>query len=490
MNNIFFQISNPDFFVICRPPDRGSDFFRNTPHVFKEFSIGINFYVSDTGRGRVQKISETGEFILEFKNGHADRPLRNPFGVACNESKVFISEPSEARISTFDIFGNFVDAFGDDYLARPRHLSYHEARNSLIISDEKKGVYIVNLDNKERTHINSYRIDNEETRPLNRPYSASLDFYDNLYIANHGSHEILQFSPEKFSYSNLDLWVERIDTRKFPIIGVWVSVKDNQGSYLKDLHDESFSIIENDANVGPLSTSYLKEFDDQATWVIYLSRSRYMKPYQDSLNWLTDFFLKNLRELDKVKLVTYSSTFKDSSEFTNSRLNLRKALHSRAVDEMNSNEVTAMNRGLYHTIGQLIPEKGKKSIILVTAGEVYSPLDGSFSTAKLEAYAHNNHIPVFVISFENPEIAGMKEKKKVLEELAVKTGGRYYGAYHSNLNTIDSEMRNAPQNQYVLVYRSGADTEWEKQYMDIKVKAEFQGRTAVETSGYFIPDEK
>lgn len=446
------------------------------------------FYIADSGNNRIQKYNHDGELQFSFSTTANGFRLNYPFGVACAAGgKVYVSEPLESRISVFDEFGNFLEFVGDTYLGRPRHLNYNREKNTLVVADEKHGVYLINLSTRQRKHITGYRED-ERFLKFIRPYAAAYDSYGNLYIADYGAHQIVQFTPEQMLYSNLDVWVERVDSRSFPMVGLWVSVKDHYNNYITDIDSESFMLTENNANVGRLRADYLDQFQDRASWVILISKSERMKNYRDSYTWLADFFISELREKDKVKVISYADTTREDSEFTNSRLRLLEALHQNTNEDYKTASAMAVGRALYRSVDQLVPEKGRRAVIYITDGDLSDEGLADYSLTRIKAYAANNHIPVFVISYEHPDVENRTRSKERLKELTKETQGRYYYAY-GNLSSLKDDLLSVKEQRYVLNYRSLANSDWHKQYMELKLNVKFQGRTGFETAGYFIPEE-
>jgi len=307
-----------------------------------------------------------------------------------------------------------------------------------------------------------------------------------MFVADYGAHELVQFVPEQFMYSNLEVWVERVYADDYPNIGVWVSVKDQLGNYLVNLDSDNFSLIENDANIGRIGTAYLKKFSNQSSWVVVVSRSESMKQYSENLPWLSDFFVSGLREKDRVKVISYNNDIRPDSDWTNSRLKVHKALQVSSESDYKGDGVEGLGKTLYEGIGDLLPEKGSRALVWITDGLIYPENMDNFTIARIENYARNNHIPIYIISFENPDHVNWKMKGKLLRDLADRTGGRYYNAYDSSLGQLKEALRGSGEQRYVLTYQSNGDSKWKGQYMDIRVQVDFQGRIGMERAGYFI----
>lgn len=445
---------------------------------------GEHIFIVDQGNDRIQKISPQGEFVQEIRQIRDRQNLSSPFGIACDANQIIITEPDMGRISAFDTFGNFTGYIGEGLFNKPRHVSITE--QYILIADEVNGVILIDRLKWKSMTLDRYRTGENIENVFYRPYSSFIDRYGNLYVVDYGGHDIVQFVPEQFIYSNLEVWVERVYAKEFPHVGVWVSVKDQLGNYLTDLTSDNFTIEENGAQVGRLGTSYLKQFENQSRWIVLISKGAAMKNYQDSLNWVSDFFLSNLREKDLVKVLSYHDSVRADSEWTNSRLRIRQGLSSVAQSDLTSDSVTATGQAVYQAIGELLPEVGRRALIWITDGNIRPGSMEDFNLARLENYARNNHIPIFVVSFENPDFPDWKHNREYLREFARKTGGEYYSSQSPAMSEIEEKLRSVVEERYVLNYESNGDVDWKDQYMDIRVNVKFQGRTGMETSGYFI----
>ncbi|MDH5716779.1 MAG: NHL repeat-containing protein [Spirochaetia bacterium] len=450
-----------------------------------------NFFIADSGNNRIQKISADGSFIISFDEVASGFKLNNPFGIACtSEGKIYVSEPNEGRLSLFDEFGNFLGFWGERLLKRPRHVQIDAKGEYLIVTDEKEGVILINLKTNELKQIKNFTTKNGVVSSFIRPYSASLDYFGNLFVTDYGAHKVFQFVPEQFLHSNLEVWIERIYEKSFPKIGIYVSVKDQYGNILNVLNSDNFNILENNADVGRVGTSYLNQFKIQGSYTILLSRSSYMKNYTDTLNWVTDFITKSLRQKDSVKVISYEDTYREDSKWTNSRLEIHKALRLTEANDYKSNKLLGLGKALYHSISQTIPKKGKRALIWVTEGLLSDSGLSEINLSRIEQYAINNHIPIYVISFENNQNINYKEHKERIKNLAEKTGGFYFSAFSQELKQIENYLKDQEEKRYVITYESGASKDWKGRFMDVKVRVNFQKRIGIENSGYFIPNER
>lgn len=440
------------------------------------------FFIADSGNNRVIRVNPEGEVLQEIRQTVEGYSLHQPFGIACAPDKLlYVSIPSEGRILVFDAYGNYLYQLGDTVLKKPRHLYFDNAKEKLYIADEQAGLFIYD---PQTEAIENPDILDEEGSFL-RTYSTTTDSYGNLYVADFAAHQIKRFTPEEQLYNNLDVWVERISSTTFPSVGLFVTVRNEQGKYIRNLSPEHFLVRENDSETNWIRTDYLEQFQNQASVVVLLSRTASMAAYKDTLTWTSDFILKNLRENDKVRLDSYGNSYREDTPFTNSRLRIQQGFREEREGDYQEDNPRILGSAIYSAVSSLIPENGKKAVIWITAGNTENAFE-QIAFNRLEDYARINHIPVFVINYENPDLLYAKETVEVLRRFSEATGGKYYRAF-DGMENIWEEINETPETRYVINYESGGKKEWHNQYMDVEVLVRFQGRRGSERTGYFIP---
>ncbi len=450
------------------------------------------FYVVDSGNHRVQKISQSGSFSISFpekENGHF---LNSPFGIACHKAgKIYVSGKGQNKISIFDEYGNFISSFGQNFLKKPRHIHLNQKQNYLSIADETGSVFVYDLKSNKVKSINEYRTQEEGNKKFIKPYSIMLDSLDNLYVADYSDHKLIQFSPEKALMNNLEIWLERVDTNSFPVIALWVSIKDHLRNYVSDLNEKNFEIFENNVRIQGVRKDYLQNFTNQMKISILVSRTKKMKEYQEGLKRTLNFIISDLRQKDKIKLIGYRMNYQDETPWTNSRILLKDRIQKinpkKEAAESNSNMYKNLGKNLYYAGQSLLKEKGKRALIWIHEGEIDEYHSGSISMWKTENFLKNNHIPLYIINFESPGILNAKDKKETLMQMARNTRGEYYKAYSSSLKDINKRIRSQKKERHVIYYKTHALKEWKGQYMELKLNVKLHKRVGSEIGGYFVP---
>ncbi|RME90306.1 MAG: hypothetical protein D6767_07050 [Candidatus Hydrogenedentota bacterium] len=447
-------------------------------------------YVADSGNNRIVKLDKDGTFISEFSHTVEEETLHEPFGLACSENYgIFVSLPYESRLARFDEYGNFLGYVENDHLSKPRHIQFSANQSKLLIADEENGILFYDLNHNQWRMLQEFETSDGKVISFLRAYSAVEDFFGNLYVADYAAHTIYRFTPERYLYANLEPWIERIDASNFPTVAVWASVKDYKGNYLTDLSGDYFRIQENDAEVGRLSGSYLKQFENQSSWILLLDRTKSMQEFLSSLEWTLDFIITDIRIKDKIKLMSYTNEFREDTQWIRSRLKLQQALKAHLDSDYQSNQTDGLLPALQAAVSKLLPQQGKRAIIWITAGATFP--ENTIRVTQLARYARVNHIPIFIISYEKQVAADSEQNQSDMKEkfkaLAKSTGGKYYPAFREHLTKILSDLRSVPEERIVLLYKSVADPNWKKQYMEIRLDVKFRGSQGYETGGYFIP---
>ena len=454
------------------------------------------FIVADSGNNRLQRIADDGKYIASIARAAEGDGMQTPFGIWCDNEEIWLTETAAARISHLDRYGNIVHEYSPGEIKKPRHITWDAELAQFLIADEAAGIVFMDKNGKVTRRTTGYNNPNGRFVTFARPYAAAFDPFRNLYVADYGSSEVVQFAPVGEKFGQLYLTVEKVSAAKFPMLGVHVTVAAEPTSaqrdtglmnYLTDLKAEDFKIFENDASVGNLGAEYLKQFDDVLQISVLISRSARMKEYETQLPWLLDHILTHLREKDRVKILSHGSDVRVESDFINSRLKLLQSAKLALADEnLAKSALATISPGIYDGITGLITREGKKALLYVTDGECDDDAITPYGKERLIEYARANHIAIHVISFEHPQSMAFSGAKESLQELAKKTGGTYYRALEIDPR-IDEHLRQTREVRYVLSYQSLAKKEMRGQYIDLRVMARFRNRRGLELNGYFIP---
>jgi hypothetical protein len=454
------------------------------------------FIVADSGNNRLQRIGDDGRFIAFIQRPAEGDPMQSPFGIWCDEDSLWLTESGAARVTQLDRYGNIVAEHSPPGLSKPRHITFDAEQQQFLLADEAQGLIRLSKSGEILGKVTGYTNPDGRFITFARPYAAAYDPFRNLYVADYGSSEVVQFAPASEKFGQLYLQVEKISAAKFPTIGVYVTVSTGPAGaqsdtgiprYLTELKASDFRIFENDTSVGNLGADYLQRFDEVLNTVILVSRSERMREYESQEQWVLDHLLKQIREKDRLRVLSHGSDVRAESEFINSRLKILQTVKA-ATAEGNTTRsaLGSMSAGLYDAVTELLTREGKRAVVYLTDGEADDDTLSPYSKDRLVDYARANHIPIYVISFEHPENMKSPEAREALVALAKKTGGVYYRALEIDPR-IDALLRQQKEVRYLLSYQSMVRKQTSGQYVDMRVAARFRNRKGLELSGYFIP---
>ncbi|WP_169314431.1 tetratricopeptide repeat protein [Turneriella parva] len=453
------------------------------------------FIVADSGNNRLQRVDESGKFIAFISRPEDSDALQTPFGLWCNEESIWLTESGAGRVTQLDRYGNVVKEFSPPELKKPRHITWDEDQQLFTIADESSGILFMNPAGSIVRKTTGYNSPTGKFVTFARPYAATYDAFRNLYVADYGSSEVVQFAPVSEKFGQLYMQVEKVNAARFPSVGVYVTVsaspltmgKSALPQYLTELRPEDFKIFENDAPVGNLGTQYLGQFDQVLQAAIVISRSKRMQEYETQIPWVLDHLLTKIREKDRYRIMSHGSDVRTESDFISSRLKILQSVKmALAENQLSEQTVGSMSSAIYDAVGELISREGKRAVIYLTDGSADDDALTPYSKDRLVDYARANHIPVHVISFEHPQSAAVAGAREALQDLAKRTGGSYHRALEIDPN-IDAILRGQKEVRYVLSYQSFARKQMRGQYVDLRVSARFRERRGLDLSGYFIP---
>jgi Ca-activated chloride channel homolog len=224
------------------------------------------------------------------------------------------------------------------------------------------------------------------------------------------------------------------------LVSVPVSVIDRQGTYVVDLQQEDFRIYED--GVEQLITHF-SNIDQRFSAVLLMDTSGSTASFLGEMKGSAKSFVKQLRPVDRVQPVYFHGEIKPLTAQSISDPNLLRT----AIDQMSpgpSDLGTRLYDAVYFALSVLEPVPGRKAVILFTDGE------NTWSKATMKStlrQAEESDTIIYTLQYGNPPA------QKYLQQLAEKTGGRYFMA--PDVNTISksfAEVAEELRRQYVLGY--------------------------------------
>jgi len=246
------------------------------------------------------------------------------------------------------------------------------------------------------------------------------------------------------------------------LVSVPVTVFDRQGQYVVDLQQNDFRIYEDGAEQ---QIAHFSNVDRPFSVALLIDTSGSTSPFLDQIKRAAKAFVEQLRPSDTVRPVYFHGERKSLTKAgTNDR-----ALLNAAINQMEPGSVM-MGTRLYDAVDfalQILkPESARKAIVLFTDGE------NTWGNATMKSTlreAEESDIIVYTLQY------GDMPPDKYLQQLADKTGGRYFKAgdnkaIKESFAGIAEELRR----QYVIGYYSKQAAQSGRE-RKIKVKVDRKG---------------
>ncbi len=243
------------------------------------------------------------------------------------------------------------------------------------------------------------------------------------------------------------------------LISVPVTVLNRQGQYVVDLQQGNFKIFEDDV---PQSIAHFSNVDRPFSVVLLIDTSSSTAPFLDQIKVSAKVFVEQLRSLDKVRPVYFHGEIKSLTRTATNDVSVLRD----AIDQMEAGSGdlgTRLYDAVDFSLNALRPEQTRKAVILFTDGE---NTWGKATMKATLAAAEESEVIFYTLQY------GALPAQKYLQQLADRTGGRYFKAgdislIRQSFVTVADELRR----QYLIGYYPGEHRQDGKERM-IKVKVD------------------
>jgi Ca-activated chloride channel homolog len=224
------------------------------------------------------------------------------------------------------------------------------------------------------------------------------------------------------------------------LVSVPVTVINRQGQYVVDLGQSDFRIYEDGAEQ---TIAHFSNVDRPFSVALVIDTSDSTAPFLDKIKGAAKAFVEQLRPSDTVRPIYFHGEIK---ALTTVGTNDRRVL-SAAIDQIQSGP-WRMGTRLYDAVdfafNALKPETTRKTVILFTDGENTWGKATMKSTLK---EAEESDVIVYTVQY------GDMPPDRYLQQLAEKTGGRYFKA--GDINAIRQSFAGVAEElrrQYLIGY--------------------------------------
>ena len=241
------------------------------------------------------------------------------------------------------------------------------------------------------------------------------------------------------------------------LVSVPVSVINRQGQYVIDLQQQDFRVFEDGKEQTIVHFSHL---DQPFSVVLLIDTSGSTAPFIDQIKGAAKAFVEQLRPADTIRPIYFHGEIKP---LTAAGISDPKVF-SAAIDGIEPgppNMGTRLYDAVDFGLNALGPVSARKAIILITDGE------DTWSKATMKSTlreAEESDIVIYTIQYAD------FVPQKYLQELADKTGGRYFkGGDLSTIRQSFVQVADELRRQYVLGYEPNEPTRTGLRKIKVKV---------------------
>lgn len=285
--------------------------------------------------------------------------------------------------------------------------------------------------------------------------------------------------------------VEQVDPHDFPLVTLYVTVKDQdsdelvpgltQDQFLLKEDGKEVKIVDFSAgNLGPIFT------------VLTIDRSGSMEVENkmQGAKEAAHAFIDMMRPQDQVALITFDEQVTLWQDFTNQQT----ILHQR-VDAIGIGGCTAWYDGVWETVDHMAGVSGRRNAILLSdgidcreGGLLQQILGGDGSQHSFdEAIAHANAAEVAIHTIGlgarvSQEVSNEGFDEEKLKRMAAETGGTYHHAPSARqLRALYESFAEVTQKEYVITFESGrADYDGTRRNIEVSIGENSGGGDYVE----------
>ena len=158
------------------------------------FDTNNHLYVADYENNRVQQLEVNGKYLQQFGSyGSGNGQLNHPIGITIHNSKVFVTEDTNQRISVFHTNGQFSYIIGKGQLGTPYDVTVN-TNNQLLVADQcHHCIYTFTLDGN---YVSKFATRGSGRGELNDPRGLTTDLYGFILVAEYGNHRVSIFNKD------------------------------------------------------------------------------------------------------------------------------------------------------------------------------------------------------------------------------------------------------------------------------------------------------
>lgn len=433
---------------------------------------GGHLYVSDFGNSRVSKFTTDGEFLFSF--GRPTRGfdgLASPAGIVATDGRVYVADTERSRIVVFDESGNFLGEIETTRMEQPEGLSLY-APGELLVSDGNL-LYVVEIETERVSVISEL---NEDRRIM----GAVIDANRNLLAVDFRSSSVLFMAASEELYTGLNVEIDSVHSVAHPRVSAAVTVTDRNGRPVLGLDASNFRITEDRFPTGEADLVHAGYRAGEAAVSMVVDRSASTGEDMDAVRAAALDVYDALRPDDRMWVIGSGEQPVVEADDADGRLAAAEA--ARGTSDLYG--TSRLDLGIRLGVSQVLRELGRRTLIVVSNGEVDPEAFDRYSLAETAEHLENNHISLWVIYTRR------NAENRELDYLARASGGDSVYVYQpQGSGVVVEEAKRLPSGSYMLTYNSVHDSDFGRRYIPLEVEAYLLERSGRDEAGYFGPLE-
>lgn len=429
-------------------------------------------YVSEWGNRRVSKFrtGKESEFLFHIGVGE----LRRPSGVTLagkNRDRLLVADKELGAILIYDFNGNKLDRLDDSRLREaeglwtdPSGLVWVAAGRRVLLFDfEAKRLEPLDQGWEQGARLN-YAIKDQNG------HVVVSDILDNTFRL---------YAPGGSLYSALAVRVQRISIQQYPKIFLEVCVEDRAGRPVVGLESKNFYIKESDIPVREFQVDTAGWSQQKTDIAVVLDRLPTMFLGQNAAQgaeYLRSLVAALQNEGGVWILEANETPLQVENRWTNPGQAAQLLLNPLRQTDRGRLDIALRLGG-----NALLPGIGKRSVILITSGNIRFDTFKQYDLIELAQFYKNNMIAFYVAKVGQGPLA------PDLSFLAEDTGGRVIEVDNVLINQLLQELRSRPTPNYVLQYNTITPPENGLRYIPVSVEVNVFRKSGRNESGFFAP---
>ena len=428
-------------------------------------------YVTDYGNRRVNVFDKDGTPLFFFGNKKSDFDgLKAPTGIAIINESVFIADEVFGCIFEFDRAGNFIrELVEKNTFSKPESIKIWG--EDLVVCDKNK---ILSVDSQTGSVFEYVRTGNAPSRVT----VASPDVNGNLLATDIVSNEVYVMSKIQELVGGLFVQIEHVDSSKFPNVTVELKVENRHRQPVVGLQENNFYITENNRPVSHLKYIGSAANNKDADITIIIDNSNDSLLYAEQIEIAVKEIVAKMSPTSVLRVISAGAI--PVLEYVGNPDGCRN--FSIAALKNKPSDYSAVDLSLRLACNELINGAKKRSIVMISNGEVDFTAFEKYNLSELTCYMSNNSIGFNFI--QTVQSAVSDEFNYLLENT---TGDSYYVFRPEGLAEIVENIVDAPQGVYQLSYVSTLPTNFGENYLPLETEVYLLNRSGRDESGYFAP---